>query len=130
MPKLSPQGLILFQRMMEDTVFVKRQQWATTNYSALIYAAIVFLNEKVSRTPTLTCILSTTAILTAFIATVLLIWFQYDLYMIRKRLEKVTNYSFVGAEKENFEIRPDKHPFVRGLHILQHSSLSASSVPY
>jgi hypothetical protein len=34
--QLSQQGIELYKRMLEDTVFIKRQQWATTNYAALI----------------------------------------------------------------------------------------------
>jgi hypothetical protein len=41
--QLSAQALALYQRMLEDATFIKRQQWATTNYAALIYAAIIWL---------------------------------------------------------------------------------------
>ncbi len=33
-PQLSQQGLILYARILEDATFIKRQQWAVTNYAA------------------------------------------------------------------------------------------------
>jgi hypothetical protein len=116
---LSPQALAYYKRMLEDTVFIKRQQWAVTNYAALIYAAIIWFAHNWSFTPTIAWVLYGFSIATAVIGTVLLIWFQVDLCDLRKRLASASSYSFRGAEKTAFNIKDkDDHPFGRGWHIL------------
>jgi hypothetical protein len=116
-PPLSPQGLILFKQMLDDVNFIKRQQWATTNYAALLYAAIVWFGQHT--TPRAIWALSTLAIVEAIIAILLLFKFQYDLGKLRKRIATVTNDCFIGKEKASFEIKPqDKDRFTRGGLIL------------
>ena len=119
MVQLSPQALILYKQMLDDTVFIKRQQWMVTNYAALIYAAIIWFAHNLTITPKIACLLSTFDLLTAAIAIGILIWFQFDLRRLRKRISAVSNYCFVGKEKAGFGITDkDKHPFARGGHIL------------
>ncbi len=117
--QLSPQALALYKRMLEDTVFIKRQQWATTNYAALIYAAIIWLAHNWSIPAGIACVLIVFSAVTAAIGVGLLIWFQVDLGVLRKRIATASNYSFGTNEKAGFQIKnTDEHPFARGSHIL------------
>jgi len=117
---LSPPALAYLSRMLDDTVFIKRQQWAVTNYVALIYAGIIWFAQNFQRPPqVLTCALSTFAIIAGLTGTYLLIHFQLDLSELRGRIEKAVNYSFGPKEKQAFTIRErDPDRFSRGGHIL------------
>jgi hypothetical protein len=115
--QISPQGLILYQQLLSGIAFMKRQQWATTNYAALIYAGIVFLNEKFP--VKFSWVLPTTAVVTGLVATGLLLKFQYDLYKLRKRIATANNYIYIGHERFALGIEDkDKNPFRRGGLIL------------
>lgn len=117
--QLSPQALALYQRMLEDATFIKRQQWATTNYAALIYAAIVWLARNWPVPSAAARVLIIFSIATAAIGSCLLIWFQKELYELRKRIAAASNYAFGLNEKTGLEIRtPDPDPFWRGWPIL------------
>ena len=100
--EMSPQGQLLYKQIMDNMTFIKRQQWATTNYAVLIYAAIVYLHEKASK---LDSALSVVAVLTAIFAIGLLVWFQCDLRSLRKRVERADNSYFNDAEKFALEIK-------------------------
>jgi hypothetical protein len=116
---LSPQGLALYQRMMEDATFIKRQQWATTNYAALIYGAIIWVTHNTSIAESIGGLLIALSVITATVATGLLIRFQYELYKLRKRIAGANSYLFGTKEKAGLEIEEtDPHPFRRGAHIL------------
>jgi len=84
-PQISQQGIELYKRMLEDTVFIKRQQWATTNYATLIYAAIIWLSQHTSMNPLLRCVLFVVTILVGVIASALLVKFQCELAKLRQR---------------------------------------------
>jgi hypothetical protein len=65
------------------------------------------------------CVLIGISGVTAVIGISLLIWFEYDLCELRKRIAAANNYSFGVNEKAGFEIKyTDEHPFARGSHIL------------
>ena len=115
---MSPHGLILYKQMLDETGFIKKQQWTITNYVVLIYGAIIFLNEKFPEE--LTLALSRAAILTWVIATVLLLKIQYDLGRHRQRIAEVNKHYFVGDERQPFDIKDtdDEHPYTRGGTIL------------
>lgn len=118
--ELSPQALAYFNRMLDDTVFIKRQQWAVTNYTALIYAAIIWLalNIKIEAAA-VSCVLITFSIIAGLVGIYLLIRFQIDLFNLRQQIEKANNYSFGSKEKAGFTIRDrDPDPLTRGGHIL------------
>jgi hypothetical protein len=118
-PQLSPQGLALYKQMLDDIIFIKRQQWATTNYAALLYAAMIWFKHNIAIAPRAVCALSAFAVVTALVAIALLIRFQYDLGKLRERVATANNYWFVGKEKRSFDIKDkDEDPFVRGWHIL------------
>jgi hypothetical protein len=100
---------------LDDVNFIKRQQWATTNYAALLYAAIVWFGQHSGSV----CALSTLAIITALFAVGLLIRFQYDLGKLRGRIATANDYCFAGKEKDSLGIEArDKDPFARGWEVL------------
>ncbi|HEX4410528.1 MAG TPA: hypothetical protein VH206_17290 [Xanthobacteraceae bacterium] len=116
---LSPQALILYKQMLDDTVFIKRQQWAVTNYTALIYAGIIWFAHNLSPPPKTSCILSGFSILAGAVSIGILIWFQCDLSKLRMRIANTNNYAFGKNEKRGFVIKhEDNSPFARGGHIL------------
>jgi|SRR5579862_2298047 len=118
-PHVSPQGLILYKQMLDDTAFIKRQQWATTNYAALIYGAIIWLKDHIASDAMLLCIFSDVIVIVGIISIGLLFWFQWDLGLLRKRIESANNYCFDSTERAAFVIsEKDQHPFGRGWHIL------------
>jgi membrane-bound acyltransferase YfiQ involved in biofilm formation len=102
-PQLTPHALALYNKMLDDLNFIKRQQWATTNYAALLYAAMVWFGQHSE--PRAICPLSTLAIITALVAIGLLFKFQHDLGKLRERIAKVSKYCFAGKEKEVFDIK-------------------------
>jgi hypothetical protein len=116
-PQLTPHALTLYKQMLGDLNFIKRQQWATTNYAALLYVAMVWFGQRSG--PIAICPLSTLAILTALVAIGLLFKFQHDLGKLRERIATVSKYCFAGKEKEIFDIKDqDEDRFTRGGLIL------------
>jgi hypothetical protein len=83
-PQMSPQGLITYKAISDQFDFIKKQQWATTNYVVLIYAAIVWIGQHVEMSRWL---LSAATTGTGAAGIGLLVWFQYDLGELRKRAE-------------------------------------------
>jgi hypothetical protein len=81
-----------------------RQQWATTNYAALIYAAIIWFAHNMTIADGIGYLLFALSILTALIGIGLLVRFQIDLYKLRKRIATANNYSFGTNEKAGLEI--------------------------
>jgi hypothetical protein len=43
-PKVSEQALLVYKSIIDQFDIIKKQQWATTNYAVLIYAAIVWID--------------------------------------------------------------------------------------
>jgi hypothetical protein len=116
-PQLSQNALTLYKQMLDGLNFIKRQQWATTNYAALLYAAMVWFGQHSG--PKAICPLSMLAIITALVAIGLLVKFQLDLGKLRERIAKVNKYCFAGKEKEVFDVRDqDEDPYTRGGWIL------------
>jgi hypothetical protein len=118
-PNLSPQGLAMYELMLKDTAFIKRQQWATTNYAALIYAAIVWVVHNLKPSPKENSVLMLLTIFTAIASVSILIWFQRDLGKLRKRISHANEKFFDDDETSGLSIRvPDEDPYVRGWQIL------------
>jgi hypothetical protein len=116
-PQLTPHALALYKQMLEGLNFIKRQQWATTNYAALLYAAMVWFGQHTG--PRATRPLSALAIITALVAIGLLLKFQYDLGKSREHIAIVNRHFFVRKEKEILGIKDqDEDRFTRGRTIL------------
>lgn len=117
--ELSPQGLAMYELMLKDTAFIKRQQWATTNYTALIYAAIIWVVHNLSVSEKQNCVLMLLVIATGSISIGILIKFQCELGKLRKRIAHANN-TFLGEDEiKGLQVRlPDEDPYTRGWHIL------------
>ena len=107
-PQLSPQGLILYIQMLDDTAFIKRQQWATTNYAALLYAAMIWFKHNIDIGSCAVFTLSAAAIVTALVAFYLLIRFQYDLSKLRKAHRDCEQLLFRRKRKERARCRGNR----------------------
>lgn len=118
--ELSPQGQTMYELMLKDTTFIKRQQWAVTNYAALIYAATIWIAHNLRHTSqTLSCVLTVFAIITAVVSIGILIWFQSDLSRLRIGIAHANASLFSDDEKAALSLRHrDPDPFTRGWHIL------------
>jgi hypothetical protein len=109
--------------MLDGITFLKRQQWAVTNYLALIYAALIWYGRNLrdstgSISPRLFFALSITAIVAAIVAIGLLIWFQHDTGELRKRITRIHMSCFNENEQDVFGLQPYAHPYGRGWHVL------------
>lgn len=117
---LSPQGQTMYELMLKDTAFIKRQQWAVTNYAALIYAAIIWIAHNLRHmSQALSCVLMSFAIITAVVSIGILVWFQFDLSNLRIRIAHANDSLFSDDEKAALSLRySEPDPFTRGWHIL------------
>jgi hypothetical protein len=117
-PTMSQHGLVLYKACMDNLDYFKRQQWTVTNYLALIYAAIVWVDHNIHQTRLLTWILSGFAVVAAAVNIGLLLWFQRDTARLRRRLASISNFAFQGEERTAFQIEDDPNPFARGWQVL------------
>ena len=102
--ELSPQGLAMYELMLKDTAFIKRQQWATTNYTALIYAAIIWVVHNLSVSEKQNCVLMLLVIATGSISIGILIKFQCELGKLRKRIAHANN-TFLGSRTKSKDFK-------------------------
>jgi hypothetical protein len=58
------------------------------------------------------------AIIVGVAATVLLIWFQWDLGQLRIRAEKANTIIFLKEERDALGLEPYKHPYIWGCNVL------------
>jgi hypothetical protein len=117
-PQLSQQALIVYKGISDQFDFLKKQQWATTNYVVLIYAALAWFGQHVELPPLALCILSAGAIAVGLLATGILIWFQYDLGQIRKRSAIANDALFSVHERQALGLVSPVHPYLRGWHVI------------
>jgi hypothetical protein len=81
-PQMSQQALITYKAISDQFDFLKKQQWATTNYLVLIYAAIAWFGHNVTLPTWLLCTLSGITVFAGIVGAGILVWFQYDLAWI------------------------------------------------
>jgi hypothetical protein len=117
-PQMSPQAQIVYRWMAEEFVFLKKSQWATTNYLVLIYAALIWVGQHVEHSSWLSWFLSAIAIAAGVVATWLLIQLQCDLGRLRERTSAAEAAYFSPNEREHLTLRPHEHPFRRGWQVL------------
>jgi hypothetical protein len=118
-PPMSPQALIVYKAIADQFDFLKKQQWATTNYVVLIYAALVWCGQHIERSPRLLCVLTAFAIATGGVGIWLLVRFQYDLKKLRERGESANKEYFSDHERKALVLAvPNPHPFWRGWEVL------------
>jgi hypothetical protein len=114
---MSQQALMVYKSIQDQFDFLKKQQWATTNYVVLIYAAMIWIGQHVQPLPWLACASTGFAIAAGIITTGLLAWFQYDLGELRKRAARVENRYFPANEREDLGLRSSIHPYGRGWQV-------------
>jgi hypothetical protein len=117
-PQMSPQALIVYKAISDQFDFIKKQQWTTTNYVVLIYAAIVWIGQHVEQSGLSRCLLSAGTIVAGLFGAGLLIWFQYDLGELRKQTETANEAFFPTNEKQALGLTPGRHPYLRGCNVL------------
>jgi hypothetical protein len=117
-PKMSEQALITYKAISDQFDFLKKQQWATTNYLVLVYAAIAWFGHNVMLPSWLICALSALTVIAGIVGAGLLVWFQYDLGQLRKRAEAANNALFSTHERQVLSLHPYPHPYGRGWHVL------------
>jgi len=117
-PTISPQALIVYKSISDQFDFLKKQQWAATNYVVLIYGAIIWLGQHIEHSSLLSWVLSGVAIVTGVIGTVILTWFQCDLGRLRKRAVVANEACFSIDERQALGLKPYRYPYGRGWHVL------------
>ena len=117
-PQMSPQALIVYKWMADEFVFLKKSQWATTNYLVLIYAAIIWYGQHVKVSSSLSIFLSAAAIAAGLITIALLIRFQCDLAKLRKRTKAAEAVYFSENERQALTLIPYKNPYLPGWQVL------------
>jgi hypothetical protein len=117
-PQMSEQALITYKAISDQFDFLKKQQWSTTNYLVLIYAAIAWFGHNVILSPWLTCALSGITVFAGIVGAGVLVWFQYDLGELRKRAETANVALFSQHEAQALGLKPYRHPYGRGWHVL------------
>jgi hypothetical protein len=114
--QMSQEAQIVYRAISDQFDFLKKQQWATTNYVVLIYAAIAWCGQHTE--PRLSWALMTVAIGAGAVAIGLLIRFQYDLAKLRERAERANEAYFSTHEREALGLESYSRPFWRGWEVL------------
>jgi hypothetical protein len=117
-PKVSEQALLVYKTIIDQFEIIKKQQWATTNYTVLIYAAIVWIDQHVEASPTFSWVLVAMTILVGVISIGLLISFQIDLGGLRKQAEHANSRLFSEEERNALCLEAYRSPYWRGWHVL------------
>jgi hypothetical protein len=116
--EMSPQALIVYKSISDQFDFLKKQQWATTNYVVLIYAAIAWCGQHIEQSIPLLCVLIIVTISAGGFGIWLLIRFQLDLAKLRKRADGANEAYFSAHERQALGLEPYPHPFRRGWLVL------------
>jgi|tagenome__1003787_1003787.scaffolds.fasta_scaffold20448045_2 hypothetical protein len=91
----------IYKAITENITFSKRQQWAITNYTVLVYGALFALGRGFAGTPAVweRASLAALAALTAVYSVYLLWTIQSDMGRHRARLESIANEWFDADER-------------------------------
>lgn len=114
----SEQALQVYKGIQDAFVFLKRQQWVTTNYVVLLYAAIAWVSTNIKMSPHVSCGLVAVAIVAGVVAAILLGWFQYDLGKLRIRSDRANAYLFSDEERKELGLMETEHPYGRGWQVV------------
>ena len=96
---MPPHILAVFNQLFEELRLMKQQQWAITNYGALILAAIYAV--KLSGVPHSQTYLKISVGLTAVVGSLLLLRIQSNMAGIRYRLDDMHNKFFISNELQD-----------------------------
>ena len=96
---MPPHILAVFNQLFEELRLMKQQQWAITNYGALILAAIYAV--KLSGVPHSQTYLKISVGLTAVVGSLLLLRIQSNMAGVRYRLDDMHNKFFISNELQD-----------------------------
>jgi hypothetical protein len=121
LPNLSPQLANVQNSLYSVIENSKKQQWTITNYVILLYAAIFGLSRWLKSPDVIPQLSSnerwifTDLIVLAWgYATGLLVQIQWDLRGYRKQLEAFHIQTISKEDRERYQVKPYKCPFLRG----------------
>jgi hypothetical protein len=117
---VSPAGLVIFGKRIEQIDFLKKQEWTLTNYVAVIYGAIFGVSRF---SPLDTTWLQALIGLAGGYGFVALLLIQYDLHNARIELDKAIDWIFGDnkselPEKKNIVGRTGEGGLIRDLPFL------------
>ena len=100
---------VAYKEVVNNIFFIKRQQWVTTNYTILVYAAIFIISARFfTRTDLARGWLGLLTFLTFFYHLYMIKLFQDAITSFRDRLAWIYRTYFSGEERNNlklFELR-------------------------
>jgi hypothetical protein len=96
---MPPHILAVFNQLFEELRLMKQQQWAITNYGALILAAIYAV--KLSGVPHSQTYLKISVGLTVVVGSLLLLRIQSNMVGARYRLDDMHNKFFISNELQD-----------------------------
>ena len=95
----------VYKDAVDNIIFLKRQQWAATNYALLVYAAIIVISAQYfSRTDFARNSLGIVAIATFFIHCYMMFVFQRAIDKFRARLYWIYRTYFNGEEQAGLDL--------------------------
>jgi cellobiose-specific phosphotransferase system component IIC len=101
-----------YRDAVDNIIFLKRQQWAATNYTLIIYAAIFIISAQYfSRTDFARNTLGIVAIVTFFIHWYMMLLFQSAIEKFRSRLYWIYRTYFNGEEQNRLDLPVGPEPF-------------------
>lgn len=118
-PEMTPQVANVHKATLDNITFSKKQQWAITNYTVLIYAGLFGLGKSLG--PIGSCeraIFVILAALTFVCSALLIIQIQRDTGRYRVRLQKIHDHWLTEEEKRIMDIEPYANPVLRGVWFL------------
>jgi hypothetical protein len=109
---MPPHVQAAYKEAVDNIIFHKRQQWVTTNYALLIYAAIFVVSARFfSRTDVARGCLGALVILTFAYHLVTLRLLQDMLTKFRDRLAWIYTTYFTAEEQAGLSLLPEAKPF-------------------
>jgi hypothetical protein len=101
-----------YKEVVNNIFFIKRQQWVTTNYTILVYAAIFIVSAE---------FFTRTDLARGWLGLITFLTFFYHLYMIKLFQDAITSFrdrlawiyrSYFSADEQvglNLSLRPDPY---------------------
>jgi hypothetical protein len=111
MESLSGQALVVYKVIFDDIRYIKEKQWTITNYTILLYGAIVAFASGVTLSSEQKNIAIFATIVLCACGSVLLLSTQSDLMDARKRLDKIDQTIYTKKEKDTLGIEEETNAF-------------------
>ena len=101
-----------YKDVVDNTIFLKRQQWVATNYALLVYAAIFVISARYfSRTDVARGWLSVITVLTFFFHLYMMRLFEREITKFRARLDWIYSTYFSAEEQAGLNLPMGPKPF-------------------